>query len=84
MLISDEEQQLNICKTFSLTDNEAKLDDLQVLHYLKEREGKVKFKCRKQKHKVLIDRKNLRGKSEDLRQLTFPGKFFLSKSICIP
>ena len=36
----------------------------------------LKFKSRKQKRNILIDRKNLRNKSENLSQLKFAGKLF--------
>ena len=42
----------------------------------------MKFKCRKLKWRVLVNRKNLQNKSEDLRQLKFPGKLFISESMC--
>ena len=42
----------------------------------------VKFKFRKQKRKILIDRKNLCNKSENLSQLKFAGKLFISESMC--
>ena len=42
----------------------------------------VKFKSRKQERKILIDRKNLRNKSENLSQLKFAGKLFISESMC--
>ena len=42
----------------------------------------VKFKYRKPKQSVLVNSKNLRNKSEDLRQLKFSGKLFISESMC--
>ena len=42
----------------------------------------VKFNYRKLKNKVLVNRKNLQNKSEDLRQLKFSGKLFISESMC--
>ena len=81
--ISDEELELNICEALSLTGNEVKPNGLQACHRLKEKESViVKFKCRKLKQKVLVNRKNLRNKSEDLRQLKFSGKLFISESMC--
>ena len=66
--ISDEELELNICKALSLTGREVKPDDLQACHCLKKKESViVKFKCRKLKRRVLVNSKNLRNKSEDLR-----------------
>ena len=81
--ISDEELELNICRALSLTGNEVKPDDLQACHRLKKKEAViVKFNCRKLKQKVLINRKNLLNKSEDLPQLKFSGKLFISDSMC--
>ena len=81
--ISDEELELNICKALSLTRNEVKPDDLQACHRLKKKESViVKLKCRKLKRRVLVNRKNLRNKSEDLHQRKFSGKLFLSESMC--
>ena len=42
----------------------------------------MKFKFRKQKRKILIDRKNLRNRSKNLSQLKFAGKLFISDSMC--
>ena len=73
--ISDEELELNICKGLSLTGHEVKPDDLQACPRLKKKESViVKFKCRKRKQRVLVNRKNLRNKSEDLHQLKNAGK----------
>ena len=81
--ISDEELELNIYEALSLTGNEVKPNDLQACHRLKKKESViVKFKCRKLKQKVLVNWKNLRNKSEDLRQLKFSGKLFISESMC--
>ena len=81
--ISDEELELNICKALSLTGHEVKPDDLQACHRLKKKESVVvKFKYRKLKRRFLVNRKNLRNKSEDLRQLKFSSKLFISESMC--
>ena len=80
--ISDDELELNICEALSLTGHEVKPNDLEACHRLKKKElVVVKFKCRKLKQKVLVKWKNLRNKSEDLRQLTFSGKIFISESM---
>ena len=81
--ISDEELEMNICKALSLTGHEFKPDDLQACHRLKKKDSViVKFKCRKLKRRVLVNRRNLRNKSEDLRQLKFSGKLFILESTC--
>ena len=41
----------------------------------------MKFKCRKLKKRVSANWKNLQNKSEDLRQLKFSGKLFISESM---
>ena len=57
---SDEELELNICKALSLTGHQVKLDDLQACHCLKKKKLVIaKFKCRKLKWRVLVNRKNL-------------------------
>ena len=42
----------------------------------------VKFKCRKQKHSILINRKNLCSKSDVLTQLDFSGRLFVLETMC--
>ena len=42
----------------------------------------IKFKCRKLKRSVLVNRKNIRNKSEGIRQLKCFGKLFISESMC--
>ena len=81
--ISDEELELNICKALSLTGHEVKPDNLQACYCLKKKESVIaKFKCKILKWRVLVNRKNLRNKSEDLRQLKFSGKLFILESMC--
>ena len=66
----DEELKLNICKALSLSVHGVKPDNLQACHRLKKKELViVKFKRSKLKRRVLVNRKNLRNKSEDLHQL---------------
>ena len=42
----------------------------------------AKFKCRKQKRSILINRKNLRYKLDVLTQLNFSCRLFVSESMC--
>ena len=80
---SDEELELNICKTLYLIRHLVKPENLQACHCLKKKELViVKFKCRKCKRRVLVNRKNLQNKSEDLCQLKFTGKLFILESMC--
>ena len=81
--ISDEELEVNICKALSITRLEVQPDDLQACPRLKRKESViVKCKCRNLKRSVLVNRKDLQNKSEDLRQLRFSGKLFISESMC--
>ena len=81
--IGDDVLESSICRALSLTGHEVKLDDLQACHRLKKKDTViVKFKCRKQKHSILINRKNLRNKSVVLTQLYFSGRLFVSESMC--
>ena len=47
-----------------------------------EEKGHIKFKCRKQKHSILINRKNLCSKSDVLTQLNFSGRLFVLEGMC--
>ena len=59
-----------------------KPDDLKARHRLNKKDTViVKFKCRKQKRSILINRKNLRNKSDVLTQLNFSGRLFISESM---
>ena len=81
--ISNAEFELNIYQALSLTGHEVKPDDLQPCHRFKKKESViVKFKCRRLKRKALVNRKNLRNKSEDLCQLKFSGKLLISERMC--
>ena len=81
--IGDDVLESSICKALSVTGHEVKPDDLQACHRLKKKDTViVKFKCRKQKCNVLINRKYLRNKSDLLSQLNFSGRLFVSESIC--
>ena len=41
----------------------------------------VKFKCRKQKNHIMCKRKNLGSKSQELSNLKFSGRLFVSESV---
>ena len=57
----------------------AEPDDLQACHRMRKKDRVIiKFKCRKQKHGVLISRKTLQNKSLDLAQLKFSEKLFVN------
>ena len=63
--IRDDVLESSVFKGPSLTGHNVKPYDLQAYHRLKKKDTViVKFKCRKQKRSVLIDRKRLRNKSD--------------------
>ena len=63
----DDLLESSVCRAFSLTDHKVKPDDLQARHPLKKKGTViVKFKCKKQKCSILINRKNLCNKSDVL------------------
>ena len=67
----------------SLTGISVKSDDLQTCHRTRKNDRVImKFKCRKQKHRVSSNRKILQNKSLNLTQLKFSGKLFLNESTC--
>ena len=81
--IGDDVLESSIFTTLSVIGHEVKPDDLQAYHSLKKKDTViVKFKCRKQKRSILINKKNLRNKSDVLTQLNFSGRLFVSKSMC--
>ena len=72
-----------VCQSLSLTGISVEPDDPQACHRLREKDRVIiKFKCRKQKHRVLSNRKTLQNKSVDLTQLKFSGKLFVNESMC--
>ena len=80
--IDDDVLQSSVSRALSLTVHEVKPNDLQTCHRLKKKDAVIiKFKCRKQKRSILINRKNLRNKSNVLTQLNFSGRLFVSESI---
>ena len=80
--ISDDVLESSVCKALSLSGHEMRPDDFQACHRLKEKDiVMVKFKCRKQKLSILINRKNLRNKSDVLSQLDFSGRLFISENM---
>ena len=81
--IGDYVLENSVCRAFSLTSHEVKPDDLKACHRLKKRDFVIaKFKCRKQKCGIFINRKNLCNKSNVLTQLNFSGRLFISDSMC--
>ena len=76
--IADDVLEQSVCQALSLIEIPVKPDDLQACHCMRTKDRVIiKFNCRKQKHRVLSNRKTLQNKSIDLTQLKF--SFFISK-----
>ena len=71
------------CQALSLTGIRVEPDDLKACHRMRKKDQVIiKFKCRKQKHHVLLNHKTLQNESLDLTQLKFSGKLFVNESMC--
>ena len=80
--IVDNVVEETVCRAISLTGLEVTLDDFHACHRLKNRKIKIlKFKDRKLKHSIQINKKILQEKSLELSQLKFSGKFFINESM---
>ena len=72
----------SICRALSLTGVNVVPEDLHSCHHMKRLDRvKVKFKCCKQKQSLIYKRKNLGTKSQELTNLKFLGRLFVSKSM---
>ena len=72
----------SICKALSQTGVNVFPGDLQACHRMKRSDRViVKFKCRKQKQSLIYKRKNLGTKSQELTNLKFSGRLFVSESM---
>ena len=72
----------SICRALSLTRVNVVPEDLQACHRMKRSDRViVKFKCRKQKQSLIYKRKNLGTKSQELTNLKFSGRLFVSESM---
>ena len=72
----------SICKALSLTGVNVVPEDLQACHRMKRSDRViVKFKCRKQKQSLIYKRKNIGTKSQELTNLKYSGRLFVSKSM---
>ena len=81
--IADNVLKQSVCQALSLTGTSVEPDDLQACHCMRKKDRVIiKFKCRKQKHHVLLNRKTLQNKSLDLTQLKFSRKLFVNESMC--
>ena len=80
--ITEDVLEENICKALSLTGVNVVPNDLHACHRMK-RSDKVivKFKCCKQKNYVMYKCKILGNKSQELKNLKFSGRVFVSESV---
>ena len=82
--IADDFLEQSVCQALSLTGTSVELDDLPACHHLRKKDQVImKFKYRKQKYCVLLNRKTLQNKSLNLTQLKFSGKLFVNESMCL-
>ena len=73
----------SVCQVLSLTGTSVEWDNLQACHCMRKKDCIIiKFKCRKQKHRVLLNRQTFQNESLDLTQLKFSGKLFVNESMC--
>ena len=80
---ADDVLEQTVCQALSLTGTSVEPDELQACHRMRKKDRVViKFKCRKQKHRVLLNRKTLQNKSLDLTQLKFSGRLFVNENMC--
>ena len=77
--IADDVLEQSARQALSLTGISVEPNDLQACHRMRKKDCVIiKFKCRKQKHGVLISHKTLQNKSLDLAQLKFSEKLFVN------
>ena len=81
--IADDVLEQSVCQALSLTGTSVEPDHLQACHRMRKKDCIIiEFKWRKQKQRVLLDRKTLQNKSLDLTQLKFSGNLFVNESMC--
>ena len=72
----------SICKALSLTGVNVVPEDLHDCHRMKRADRViVNFKCRKQKQSLIYKHKNQGTKSQELTNLKFLGRLFVSESM---
>ena len=80
--IHDDVLEENVCKALSLTGVNVVPEDLQACHRMKRSDRVIlKFKCRKQNQSLICKRKNLATKSQELTNLKFSERLFVSESM---
>ena len=71
-----------VCQSLSLTGTTVAPDDLEASHCMKNKEKVIfKFKDRQQRNKVIFNRKELKSKGEQLRELQFGPSLFINDSM---
>ena len=81
--ITDGVLEQSVCQALSLTEISVEPEELQACHHMRKKDCIIiKFKCRKQKHCVLLNCKTLQNKSLNLTELKFSGKLFVNESMC--
>ena len=82
--ITDDVLEQSVCQALSLTGISVEPDELQACHHMRKKDCIIiKFKCRKQKHCVLLSCKTLQNESLNLTELKFLGKLFVNESMCL-
>ena len=82
--IQDDVLEVSVCKASSLTGVTVAPEDLHACHRMKRSDRVIiKFKCRKQKQSVMYKRKNLGTKSQELSNLKFSGRLYVSESMSL-
>ena len=81
--IVDNVLEETVCRAISLTGHRVTADYLHACYRLKNKDRVIlKFKDRKLKRSIQINRKVPQQKFFEPSQLKFSGKFFISKSMC--
>ena len=81
--IGDNVLEETVYRNISLTGHEVTPDDLHACRRLKNKDRVIlKFKDKKLKLSIQINRKFLQQKLLEVSQLEFSGKLFISKSMC--
>ena len=81
--IADDVLERSVCQALSLTGISVEPDTLQACHRMRKKDHIIiNFKCRKQRHRALLNRKTLQNKSLDLTQLKFSRRLFVNESMC--
>ena len=80
--ITEDVLEENVCKALSLTGVNIVPNDLHACHRMKRSDRViVKFKCRKQQNSIMYKSKNLDNKCQELSNLKFSGRLFISESM---